>query len=65
MKRHPPKDVVFKLRMTEGERRMLRTLAIRHSTGSDSGYVRWLIREAWIRRVERELMATPEPSQDT
>lgn len=55
MKKHPPKTELVRVRMTKGEREMLRTLAIRHATGSDSGYLRWLIRQAWERRTLREL----------
>jgi hypothetical protein len=55
VKKHPPKTETVKLRMTVAERKMLRSLAIRHRTGSDSGFIRALIREAWERKTMREL----------
>jgi hypothetical protein len=42
-------NVHVPLRMTEREREMLRTLSVRHPSGSINGYVRTLIRAAWRR----------------
>lgn len=55
MKKHPPKSEIVNVRMTVAERKMLRALAVRDGTGSDSGLIRKWIREAWMRKVEREM----------
>lgn len=54
---HPPKDELFKLRMTREERAMLRALAVRSAAGSDSACLRALIRDAW---ALEEALRAPE-----
>jgi hypothetical protein len=51
---HPPKTEQVLVRMTPEERKMLRTMGVRHAAGSDQGFIRHLIREAWERRERRE-----------
>lgn len=53
--KHEKKSVVINLRLTPTERAMLRTLAIRSTHGSDSGWIRAMIREAWAAREARKL----------
>lgn len=53
--KHPPKSELVKVRMTVAERRMLRTLAVRSGIGSDSGFIRRLIRDAWTAREIRRV----------
>ncbi len=58
LEERPPKDVMFKVRMTEEERKMLRSLAVRSPYSTDSGFVRALIREAWFKAQARKLGRT-------
>lgn len=57
------KSVKFAFRMTERERKMLRTLGIRSPQGTDQGWLRSQIRKEFGRRAMRDALeenaATP------
>lgn len=46
------------LRLTDREHEVLRTLSVRHPSGSMNGYIRTLIRAAWRRYEKQNLRST-------
>ena len=56
------KSEMLVVRMTATEKKMLRTLAARSTASTDSGWVRSMIRDAWVRREAKKLAARERKS---